>query len=353
MSKDYYSILGVSKSSSKEEIKRAYRKLAHQYHPDKNGGDDKKFKEINESYQILSDDQKRQQYDQFGTNFNQAGSSGAGFEDMFSGFQGNFSNFDFSDMFGDVFSRAGFSRKQKGKDIVVDVEISLEDAFKGIVKEINLRKLTNCSNCRGTGGEPGKGKKRCSDCNGVGKIEQTKRTFFGIFSQVISCPKCNGKGEVPEKECKKCKGRGKVYDIETIKLKLPAGVNNAQTIRLAGRGEVSKSDGSSGDLYVRVHVKKHKEFERKGDDIYYNAKIKFTQAVLGDKIDIPTLENNVKLKIPVGTESNKIFRLVDKGMPRLNRSGRGDLYVKINVIVPKRLSRKEKQLIEELKEEGV
>jgi len=356
MNKDYYNTLGISKGSSKEEIKKAYRKLAHQYHPDKNGGDDRKFKEINQAYQVLSNDQKREQYDQFGTAFEQGGFSGQGvnFEDLFRGF-GNqqASGFDFSDIFGDVFSGSGFKRREKGKDIVVDTEITLEEAFKGTIKEINLRKLTICSHCRGTGGEPSKGKKICPSCNGRGQIEQTKRTFFGVFSQVIVCPKCNGKGYIPEKECKKCRGKGRVYDIESIKVKLPAGVNNAQTIRLTGKGEIAKKQGIAGDLYIRVYVKKHKYFERKGDDITYNTKIKFTQAVLGDKIEIPTLEGHIKLKIPAGTESGKLFRLAGKGMPRLNSSGRGDQYVLINVNVPKKLSKKEKKLVEELKKEGV
>lgn len=365
MSKDYYSILGVSRGASKEEIKRAYRRLAHQYHPDKNGGDDKKFKEVNEAYQVLSDDQKRQQYDQFGTAFDQGGFSGfrgANWEDILKGF--NFSaqggsasdweDFDFSDIFSDVFSRAGFTRrKAKGKDIVVDMEISLEEAFKGIKKEIKLKKLTECSYCKGTGGEPGKGRKKCLDCHGSGQIQQTKRTFFGVFSQVIACSKCDGKGEIPEKECKKCRGTGRIYDIEEIKIDLPAGVDDSQTIRMAGKGEMPKKDGVPGDLYIRIHLKKHKLFERKGDNIFYDAELKFTQAVLGDKIEIPTLEKTVKLKIPEGTESGKIFRLANKGMPRVNASGRGDQYVRIRVKVPKRLSKKEKKIIEDLKKQGI
>ena len=352
MSKDYYNILGVSKNASKDEIKRAYRRLAHQCHPDKNNGDDKKFKEVNEAYQVLSNDQKRQQFDQFGTAFDQGGFSGSqGFEDLFRGFSGQKVNFeDFGDIFGDVFSGAGFRRRQKGKDIVVDVEISLEDAFKGVEKEIKLRKLSVCSHCGGAGGEPGKGKKKCSDCNGSGQVQQTKRTFFGVFSQVTTCPKCNGKGEIPEKYCKKCRGNGRIHDIEEITIDLPAGVDNGQTIRLAGKGEMPKKDGVPGDLYIRVHLKKHKLFERRGDDILYNLSLKFTQAVLGDKVEIPTLEKTVKLKIPEGTESGKLFRLADKGMPRVNSMGRGDQYVEITVKVPKKLSKK---LAEDLKKEGI
>jgi len=372
MNKDYYKILGVSQDASKEEIKRAYRKMAHKYHPDKKDGDEKKFKEINEAYQILSNDQKRQQYDQFGTSFEQPGfgfsgfsGTGINFEDLFRGsFARGGQTFDwedlfggregFADIFGDFFGRAGFGqRKEKGKDIVVDLEISLEEAFKGIEKEIKLKKLTVCSYCKGSGGEPGKGKKKCSQCGGSGQVQQTKRTFFGVFSQVSTCSKCQGKGEVPEKECKNCRGTGRAQNIETIKIDLPAGVNNGQTIRLAGKGEAAKKDGLPGDLYIRVHLKKHKDFERKGDDIYYDAELKFSQAVLGDKIEVPTLEGIIKLKIPAGTESGKIFRLAGKGMPRVNGSGRGDEYVHIKVKVPKRLSKKEKELIEKLREEGI
>jgi len=364
MSKDYYEILGVNKNASKEEIKQAYRKLAHQYHPDKSSGNEKKFKEINEAYQVLSSDEKRQQYNQFGDTFDQSGfsSQGANWEDIFQGFRGqansqrvNWEDLgDFSDIFGDVFSRAGFSRKkEKGKDIVVDAEITLEEAFKGIKKDFNIKKLSVCSNCKGTGGEPGSSKKKCSRCNGRGQVEQTRRTFFGVFSQVSICPECNGKGEIPEKKCKKCNGRGLVYETETISVDLPAGVDNNQTIRVSGKGEMSKKDGVAGDLYVRVHLKKHKDFIRKGDDIYCDIQIKFTQAVLGDKIEVPIIEKNVKLKIPAGTESGKLFRLAGRGMPRINRGGRGDEYVRVRVKIPKKLSKKEKKLIDELRKEGM
>ena len=236
---------------------------------------------------------------------------------------------------------------------MVDMEIDLEEAFTGIEREISLKKLSVCKNCKGTGGEPGSGKKRCSECGGAGQVQQTRRTFFGVFSQVSVCQKCNGKGEVPEKECKNCRGTGRLHDVEDIKIDLPAGVADGQTIRISGKGEMPKKDGIAGDLYIRVHVKPHKYFERKRDDIYYNAEIKFTQAVLGDKIEVPTMEGDVKLKIPVGTDSGVTFRLKGKGMPSINGYDRGDEYVRIRVKVPKKLSRKEEELIERLKEEGL
>jgi len=365
MSKDYYKILGVSKNASKEEIKQAFRKLAQQHHPDK-GGDEKKFKEINEAYSVLSNDEKRQQYDQFGSDFSGfAGASGMSWEDIFRSYssQGQNIEFDIGDIFGgssfsDIFSQffggnMRRTRKEKGKDIVVDVEITLEEAFSGVSKEIQLRKYNVCKHCKGTGGEPGSGKRKCPECDGAGQIQQTKRTFFGTFSQIITCPKCFGEGQVHEKECKECRGAGRVHEIETIKIDLPAGVDNEQTIKITGKGEVAKRGGIAGDLYVRVHLKPHKIFTRKRDDIYCDAEIKFSQAVLGGKIEISTLEGELKLKIPAGTEAGKLFRLASKGMPRLNGYGHGDQYVRIRIKVPKKLSRKEEELIDKLKEEGL
>lgn len=369
MSKDYYKMLGVDKGASKEEIKQAFRKLAHQHHPDK-GGDEKKFKEINEAYSVLSNDEKRRQYDQFGSSFDQAGFNGAGmsWEDIFRNYQsqGQNAEFDLGDIFGgssfsDIFSQffggngggGRRARREKGKDVVVDMEITLEDAFAGVEKEISLKKYDICRRCKGTGGEPGSGKKKCPECEGAGQIQQVKRTVFGTFSQIITCPKCFGEGELNEKECKECKGAGRVNEIEEIKIDLPAGVDNEQTIKISGRGEAAKRGGVSGDLYVRVHLRPHKIFTRKRDDIYYDAEIKFSQAALGDKIEIPTLEGDLKLKIPAGTEGGKVFRLSAKGMPRLNSYGRGDQYVRIHIKVPQKLSRKEEDLIEKLKEEGL
>jgi len=383
MSKDYYKILGVGKNASKEEIKLAFRKLAHQHHPDK-GGDEKKFKEINEAYSVLSNDEKRQQYDQFGDVFSaQGGQAGFGggmsWEDIFRNYQegefsaqgpptgeagGPASGWDIGDIFGgssfsDIFSQFfggnenRRARREKGKDIVVDVEINLEEAFKGIEKEISLRKYNICKHCKGAGGEPGSGKKKCSECGGNGQIQQTKRTFFGTFSQITTCPKCSGEGEINEKECKECKGAGRVNEVETIKIDLPAGVDNGQTIKITGKGEAARKGGINGDLYVRVHLKPHKIFIRKRDDIYTDAEIKFSQAVLGDKIEIPTLEGDLKLKIPAGTEAGKLFRLAGKGMIKLNGYGRGDQYVRIKIKVPQKLSKKEEELIKRLKEEGI
>ncbi|MBD3282398.1 MAG: molecular chaperone DnaJ [Candidatus Portnoybacteria bacterium] len=361
MSKDYYKLLGIDKNASKEEIKKAYRKLAHKYHPDKQGGDEQKFKEINEAYQTLSNDQKRQQYDQFGTTFG-PGQQGQGFnwEDIFGGQQQNWqeafnqeSDFGgFSDIFSSFFT-GGRPRKRKGRDIVVDTEITLEEAYQGTEKEFNLRKMTICDKCKGSGAEPGTKMKKCPTCKGSGQTQQTKRTVFGVFNQVTTCPKCQGKGQIPKKECTKCKGEGRIQDTEKMKIKIPAGVEDNQTIRMTGKGEAPPKGGISGDLYIRIHVKDHKYFTRKGDNLHYSAKIRFSQAVLGDKIAIPTLEKTVKLKIPAGTEAGKIFRVKNKGMPRLNGTGKGDLYVKIRIETPDKLTKKQKDLIEKMKKEGM
>ncbi|MDP2926882.1 MAG: DnaJ C-terminal domain-containing protein, partial [bacterium] len=291
-----------------------------------------------------------------GWDFSGFSNQGVNFEDLFrDGFSaqgGPASGWDFSDIFS-AFGGSSRSarRKERGKDILVDMEITLEDAFSGIEREIDLKKMMVCPRCKGTGGEPGSGKKKCPDCDGSGQTQQTKRTIFGTFSQISTCAKCEGSGEVHEKECKECRGAGRVQDIETIKVDLPAGVDNGQTIKISGKGEVAKKGGINGDLYIKVHLKPHKVFTRKRDDIYVDTEIKFSQAVLGGKIEIPTLDGDLKLKIPAGTESGQLFRLKAKGMPRLNGYGRGDEYVKINIKVPKKLSRKEEELIEKLKEE--
>jgi len=369
MTKDYYKILGVSKNASKEDIKKAYHQLAHKYHPDKAGGDEKKFKEINEAHQVLSNDKKRAQYDQFGTVFSQQGSgfsgfSGAGinFEDLFrgAGFSG-FRNTEFD--IGDIFSAFGGPAGGRGRgrtkryqtkaqDISIDLELTLEDIYKGLKKDIKLRKTVICPNCKGSGGEPGNSMKKCPICNGSGEIHQTQRTFLGSFSRITTCPNCQGEGEIPEKICTKCRGKGVIRDIETITISIPFGVDNGQIIKLEGQGEAGGKGEISGDLYVIIHLKKHKDFTKKGDDIYYELLISFTQAALGDKIEIPTLEKNIKLKVPAGIHSGKLLRIRGKGMPKAS-GGKGDQFVKIQIKTPKKLSTKARDLLRRLREEGI
>lgn len=376
MTKDYYEILGVSKDASDEEIKKAYRRLAQKYHPDK-GGDEKKFKEVNEAYQVLSDKEKRAQYDQFGTTFEQARARGdfAGFEgfrdfssfaeafDIFSGrpfgsAQGKSFEFDFGDLgdglgdiFSDIFGGRTASKTRRGQDISLNLEISLEEVAKGCEKEIEIYKSVVCPKCQGRGGEPGAPIKECPSCRGTGRIFQTKRSGFFTFTKTDICPSCRGQGKRPTSFCSGCGGDGRIKETQHLKIKIPAGVENSQIIKLSGQGEVAPFGGQSGDLYLTVLVKPHQYFKRKGDDIYFDLSLNFTQAVLGDKIEIPTLDGSIKLKIPPGIDSGEIIRLKGKGMPRFRRYGRGDLMVKIQVKTPKRLSKKAKEMLEKLKDE--
>lgn len=372
MPKDYYNILGVSKDSSDDDIKKAYRKLAHQHHPDKTGGDETKFKEVNEAYQVLSDKEKRSQYDQYGQTFEQAQQQGGfsgfeGFRDFSSyaeGFDFNFGGeraggqgySGFEDIFGDIFEQAGFGggksrgrRRYRGEDIQVDMEITFQEMADGIEKEVELYKRVKCSRCEGEGVEPGSKKVECAKCQGEGEIRTARRTILGTFQQTSICPDCQGEGKIPEKKCKKCGGNGRVREYEKIKIKIPAGIKDGQTIRLENMGEAGEKGGAAGDLYVNVHVVSDKRFERKDDDIYSDAKISFSQAALGDKIAVETIGGEVKLKIPAGTQSGEIFRLKGHGVKHLSRFGHGDQYVKIQVETPKDLSREEREIFEKLK----
>lgn len=367
---DYYKILGVSKNASQEEIKKAFHKLAHKYHPHK-GGDEKKFKEINEAYQVLSDKEKRAQYDRFGKVFEDgAGTQGSSDWDFswswgqpfgFGNENGPDVEFDLGGL-GDIFEDFfGFgvrqSRKKnfkKGKDIKIDLEIDLEDVLKGTTKEIFLQKQVVCSRCDGKGAEPGTSVKECFSCRGVGQVQQVKKTFFGSFTQWVICPECRGEGERPDKPCNVCKGEGRVKGEKKIKIFIPAGVDSNQVIKVAGEGNAGKRGGPSGDLYVRILIKPHPIFERKGDDLYRISEIKYSQAVLGGETEISMLDGKkVILEIPPGTESGKIFKISGKGVPHFSRWGRGDLYVQLLIKVPKKLTKKQKEVLEKLKEEGL
>ncbi len=370
MTKDYYKILGVSKNASEEEIRRAFHKLAHQHHPDKEGGDEKRFKEINEAYQVLSNKEKRAQYDQFGQTFE--GAQGAG------GFGGFNQGFDFSSMWGrggeegtefefedlgDIFEQffgGGFQTRgrkgdrRRGKDLEVNLEIPLEDALTNREKEITIEKLIKCDRCQGSGAEPGSKVKECSTCRGIGEVQQIQRTIFGSFTRATVCPVCKGEGTMPDKFCNVCKGEGRIKAEDKIKIFIPAGVDSNQVIKVEGRGEAGKRGGKSGDLYVKIFVRKHSVFERRGDDLYKKVFISITQAVLGDEAEIPTLEGkSILLKVPAGTESGKILRISEKGIPHFSGYGRGNMYVELVVKIPKKLTKQQKELLEKLKEEGI
>ncbi len=353
--KDFYQVLGVSKDASNEEIKKAYRKLAHQYHPDK-GGDEKKFKEINEAYQTLSNSEKRTQYDQFGKTFE----GNAGFNNNWA-WGGARENFDFDnlgDIFGDFF---GFGKSpsekndlKKGKDIEVEMELLLESILKNQIKEFTLSKYIKCSRCQGTGSEPGSKINECFTCRGTGQVQKIVRTPFGSFTTRSVCPECGGEGFRPEKVCNVCKGTGRIKGQENIKVSIPAGVDTNQIIKIVGKGEAGRKKGNPGDLYIRIVIKKHPLFQREGDDLYLAKDISFSQAALGDEIEVPTLENkNILLKIPSGIESGKVFRVSGKGIPHFSEYGKGNLYAKIEIKTPDKLSKKQKELFKQLKEEGL
>jgi len=354
--KNYYKILGVSKNSSQEEIKKAYYKLAHKHHPDKSGGDEKKFKEINEAYQILSDKEKKSQYDSFGragfdprVQFNWAwGKPGMNFE------------FDFGDLEEMMEEMFGFGvprqRKdfKKGQNIRIDIEVSLEDVLKEQKKQIILNKQIICSRCSGAGAEPGTKIKECFSCRGTGRVQQVKKTIIGSYTRYIVCPECRGEGHKPEKSCNVCKGEGRIKGEEKIDIFIPAGVDFNQMIQIESKGHAGRKGGKPGDLYVRILVKPHSVFERKGDNLLVQIPISFSQAALGDEIDISTLDKKkISLKVPAGTESGKIFRIANKGIPHFGSRGKGDLYVELIVRTPKKLTKKQKDLLKKMKEEGL
>lgn len=367
---DYYSILGVPRDASDDDIKRAYRKLAQQYHPDRAGGNEQKFKEINEAYQVLSDKAKRQQYDQFGTTFEQGAGAGGGFggfggAEGFGGFEGafrnggaefNFGNFGFEDIFSDIFGGGRGERgggMRKGEDINIDIEITLEDVLHGAEKELSLYKRVICSHCGGSGAEPGTKIKDCPTCKGSGQIRKSRRTILGTFSQVTVCPDCKGEGKKAEKACRVCGGDGRVRDTRNIKIHVPPGIQDGQIIEIQGEGEAATKGGVSGDLYIAIHVKNHPNFKRHNSNIIYQAEIPVSIAVLGGEIEIPTLEGKVKLKIPAGTKQGKVLSLKNKGLPNFRRSGRGDELVEIMIKIPEKLSRHQRELFEQLGKEGL
>jgi molecular chaperone DnaJ len=365
--KDYYEILGVSRDASNDEIKKAYRRLAHKYHPDKSGGDEKKFKEINEAYQILSDPTRRSQYDQFGQTFSDgapgAGFAGGGFggfnyQDFNrGGFNFDFGNLDFGDIFGDFFGfgasgRKSRSRRSRGDDIEISLDLSFEEAYFGVERQVELYKREKCDRCEGKGAEPGTKIETCHHCGGSGRINKVNQTFFGAFRQVAVCPQCRGQGKRPEYFCSKCGGDGRVREYKKIKIKIPAGIASGQTLEIEGQGEAGAHGGRPGNLYVNVRVLPHKLFRREGNNLICEVPISFTQAVFGDEISIKTLDKGIDLKIPSGVQSGKTFKILGEGMPEVSGGEQGDLIAKIKVVTPKRLTRRERELFQELAGEG-
>ncbi len=340
--KDYYQVLGVSQSASPDQIKAAFRKLAHQYHPDK-GGDEKKFKEINEAYQVLSDPDKRRKYDQFGA---ADGTDFPGFNDFGQGFGGfQASGFqDIGDIFGSFFG--GRSRVSRGSDIEVKVHLAFKEAIFGVTKDFSLYRSSSCSRCGGSGAEPGTKLKNCGTCDGHGVVTRVQRTLLGAMQVRVSCETCQGRGEIPEQACSTCRGSGVVRGTGTVTVKIPAGVEDGTRIRLRGEGENPGAGGEVGDLYILVHVSPDPLFVRQGNTLYSTKKIGFTQAVLGDTVTVQTVDGPVSMKVPPGTQSGEDLRLRGKGVP--TGRGRGDQIVRIQVVVPAKIDRKTRQIIEDL-----
>lgn len=362
--RDYYEVLGISKSASADDIKRAYRKLAMKHHPDKHGGDDTQIKEINEAYETLKDSQKRQAYDQFGHSggpFGGAGGPGGG-NPFGAGFDPN--NFDFSQFqgaagFGDIFDmffqqggRQGAQKQQRrGADLEVGLVLDFKEAVFGTERTIKFQAEDRCDRCEGKGAEPGTKLKTCPTCKGAGQVTHVQRTILGSIQQTAVCHTCHGEGQVPEEKCSRCKGKGTLKVQRELSVKIPAGVDDGMTIRLSGKGGAD-SKGPSGDLYVQLRVKADPKFTRSGQTISSQVSIPFTMAALGGQVEVETVDGPVTLKIPAGTQSAKLFKLSERGVPSAGRSKRGDHMVTVNVEIPTRLSAKQKKLLEEFDAEG-
>lgn len=345
MSEDYYKTLGVNKSATKEEIKKAYRKLALKYHPDKNPDNKQateKFKKISEAYAVLGDDNKKKQYDTFGsTGFHQRYSQ----EDIFRGFN-------FNDVFGDdimnmFFGGGGGRERGRGRDLVYEMDLEFKEAVFGVSKDIEINTLDNCSKCKGSGSKDGKFNV-CGTCDGNGQVRVSRRTPFGMFSSVSGCGDCGGEGKVIKNKCKECNGTGRVSKTKKVKVKVPAGVDHGSKLRIARSGEAGIRGQVAGDLYVVLNVSRSDIFERDETDLYLNVPVSFSQAALGCEIKIPTLEKEISIKIPSGTQSGTKLRLKGKGVPYLDGYGKGDLFVIVSVVTPKKLSKEQKKLFKEL-----
>ncbi len=364
MSKDYYKILGIARAASEDEIKKAYRKLAHQFHPDKPGGNEAKFKEISEAYQTLSDKAKRTNYDRFGTAEPNMGFGGAGA----GGFSGT-PNWDFGfsvdgqdfgnigDMFDSFFEGIGVKPRrrtyERGADLETVEEISLEEAFRGAVKNIELEMLVRCDACAGHGGDPSAGFKSCDTCGGQGEIREQKKTFFGSFSQVKTCVACRGVGQIPNKVCASCRGSGRVSGARRIQVRILPGIEDSQLIQVADAGEAGERGTAPGDLYIRVRIKPHPVFERRGSDLVVKKELHIPDLLLGKKIQIPTISGGaINVEIPAQFNLKENLRVSGEGMPKFGAHGRGNILVNFVVKAPKKLSGKAKKILEELEKEG-
>ncbi len=362
MAKDYYNVLGVDKKATQDDIKKAFRKLAHKYHPDKGGTDESKFKEITEAYSILSDEKKRREYDTYGQSFpggqpgGQGGNPFGGFD--FSQFQQGFGQggveFDFGDIFGDIFGggRGGQSRTPRGRDISIDLEIPFKDAVFGTARTVLIGKVSTCNLCKGTGAKAGTELETCKTCNGKGRVQEVRNYPFGQFSSVRTCATCEGAGKIPKEKCPECKGHGVLRKEVEMKKAIPAGIDNGEMIRLPQQGEAIKT-GVAGDLYVKIHVKSHTTFRRDGSNLTMNLPVKLTDALLGTTVAVETLEGKtLEVKIQPMKLAEEYLRVRGKGIPTGGNSS-GDLIIHLEVALPSKLSGKAKKVIEDLKSEGL
>jgi len=348
MARDYYEVLGVSRDSSQEDIKRAYRQLARKYHPDVSTEPDaeERFKEVNAAYEVLSDAQKRSTYDRFGTD---VPNGYGGFD-----FAGGRDPFDiFAEVFGNLggfggFGQTGRSGPQRGNDVRSSLDLTFEEAVFGVEKEVDVQRQEVCPVCNGSRAEPGTSAEQCPECKGAGQVRHTQRTFLGSFVNIVTCPRCNGKGTIVTKPCHECNGNGRVYMRRKIKTSIPAGVDDGVTMRLAGQGEPGERGGPGGNLYITLNVKPHAFFKRHNNDIILEMQINVAQAALGDSVKVPTLDGDRQITVPAGTQSGAIFRLRGLGIPHLRSNGRGDQLIVVQVAVPTRLSSKQKELFQEL-----
>jgi molecular chaperone DnaJ len=354
--KDYYQTLGIEKNASKDDIKKAFRKLAHQYHPDKKGGNESKFKEVNEAYGILSDDKKRAEYDAYGRVFSGAGGSedagfgGFDFSQFSQGFNQNGFEFDLGDIFSEFFG-GGKARTPRGRDISIDLNLTFEESIFGVERDILLNKVSSCDTCKGTGARSGSSLETCSTCNGNGKVKEVRRSIVGSFTTTKICETCNGTGKIPKEKCETCGGKGVLKKDQDIKVKIPSGIDDGEVVRLSSMGE-AVSRGTAGDLYIKIHVSRHPIYRREGNNLVMTLNIKLTDALLGAKYAIKTLDGNIELKVPKGLKFGEILRIKGKGVP--SESGRrGDILVKVKIDLPQKLSKKAEETIEKLREEGV
>ncbi len=360
MAHDYYQLLGVERSASADDIKKAYRKLSKELHPDKHKGDkdaEQKFKDVNQAYEALSNPEKRRMYDQFGsTQGGGGGGPGAGFGGFdFSGFQGG-DRVDFSDLFESFFGGQGGRggggarrKQQRGEDREIRVSVEFAEAVTGTEKTLRIKRLVTCERCSGNGAEPGANVVTCGECGGTGQVTRTAQSFFGVIQQAVVCPRCDGSGKVPEKPCRDCSGEGRLQKTDDVTVQVPAGIDTGQTLRLRGYGDAGRRGTESGDLYVHVEVRPDPRFEREGADIRSTLELPAVDAILGTEIPVQTVTGPVTLTVPAGTQPGQVFRMKGKGMPVLNDTARGDHYVSVKVEIPHKLSRKEKELLEEWK----